>query len=135
MPSIRDRSLLRHSGLAQAGKESTLAQSAKIWPEFYGCRETGDAAKTIIITQSSSLGELCHRALGFPFQGIGGGQPGVRAGVFWIGSPRPFDPKDCFCGARLQQMNHANSPVPVSDVGIAWTKTDGLLLSRKRLLY
>jgi len=58
----------------------------------------------------------------------------MRSRISRIGGARLFEPNNRLLGARLQQMNHANSPVPITDVGITRAEADGLLLGRKRLL-
>src|SRR5437016_5222709 len=88
--------------------------------------QSGHARITIIAAKPPRLGELCGSAFSFAFEGIGRSQPEVRPRKSRIGAPRLFDPKDRLSGTRLQQMNHANPPIPIDDARITRAEADGL---------
>ena len=65
------RSLLRHSGLAEAGEEGLFEQDTDLrQSEVSTCVHAGDARITTIATQPPGFGEFSGSALGFAFDGI-----------------------------------------------------------------
>jgi len=58
----------------------------------------------------------------------------VRRRSSRIGAPRLFKPKNCLLGARLEQMDDANTEIPIADEGIMGAEPNRLFLKRDHLL-
>src|SRR5438477_1237000 len=91
---------------------------------------TGNADITLVAAQSTGFGKFSRSALGVSPECISGSQPGTRAGKSRIGVARLFEPEYCLVIPRLQQVDHANPPVPVGQARVAGAEADGEFLRR-----
>src|SRR6516162_10836766 len=123
------RSFFRHARLAQADEINSFEQGANLRTSkgSHG-PQTGDARITIIAAQSAGFGKFGSGAPALSFEGIGGGEVGVRKRLVGIGSVCPLEPEDSLINARLQQMRLPDPEITEPDLRIAWTETDGPLL-------
>ena len=96
--------------------------------------ETGDAGVTPVAAEPARLGEFGGGAVLVADQRIGRGQPGMRTGQTRVCAARPFQPEDRLVNPRLQQVDHADPPIPIRQPRIARTEADRLLLRRDRFL-
>src|SRR5215469_1479861 len=132
------RSLLRHAGLAQAGKVSGVQQGLDVGRHgAISARKglnLGDAGIPTA-TQSAGFGEFGGGALGVAFEAIGRGEKVVRPRQFLSGAARLFEPQDCLVNPRLQKMYEPDLAIKVADSGIEGTEADGLFLKRDYFLY
>ena len=64
--------------------------------------QMGDAQKRISADQPPGFGEFGGGTLVLAFQGIGGGELGVKGRSQRIGAVCFFEPENCLVGARLQ---------------------------------
>ena len=76
--------LFGHPGLSQAGEIGGFVQGTDIGhPEKIagGRLQAGDARITIVAVQPAGFGKLGGGAFAVAFEGVGGGEPGVRLGM------------------------------------------------------
>ena len=83
----------------------------------------------IVSNQPAGFGEFGGGAFGVAFERVGGGEPCMRSRMNGIGVTRLFEPRDRLVGARLQQVDCANSLIPNTDQRITGAKAEGLLLA------
>ena len=86
-------------------------------PRNFRGPQAGDARITTVGAQPAGFGEFGGGEFGLAFEGIGGGEPGVRIGSFRIGAARLFEPDDRLVGARLQQMHDPDLRIPIAERG------------------
>src|SRR5580700_7107261 len=129
------RSLLRHSGLAQAGEISGFDQSADLlYPPIFRAPEASDARKAIVAEQLSGFGEFRGGAVGLAFEAVGRGEERASVVFSRIGVARFFEPIDSLVSTRLQKMYHAYPYIPIGDEGIAGVEANCLLCKRDDLI-
>src|SRR4051812_18164791 len=126
---------VRHARLAQAGEKSRLRKligprRSKQPPLL----ETGYAGVALIAAEPARLGEFLAGAVPIPEQSIGRGQPRMRTGQTRVRAARPFQSGDRFVHPGLQQVDHADAPIPVGQPRIARAEADRAFLGRDGLL-
>jgi hypothetical protein len=122
--------LFRHPCFAQALEISGLVQRADLrHSEISDGLQAGDARPTIVADhQPAGFGEFGGGAGGLAFEGIGGGELGVRLVMSRIGVAPLFEPDDRLVRTRLQQMHLPDLGIPIAELGITGAEPDGSLL-------
>src|SRR4029453_4993757 len=90
----------------------------------------GNGGVALVADEPAGFREFDGGALGIASQSVGSGNKRAKLRVCRSGVARLLGPDQRVFAARLQEMRGANSRIKQSDLGIAWTETDGLLLSR-----
>ena len=128
------RLFLRHSGLAQTGKEDAfeaIADSRRV--QISVGPNAGDGRIAVGSDQPLCLGELGRGAVQLAFEAIGAGEEVAWGTNPGISVARLFEPRDRLVDARLKHMNKADREVSVGNQGIAGAEADGLLGKLDRL--
>jgi hypothetical protein len=75
----RRLSFVRHSGLSQSGEICGFVQGADFLDsEVSASLQAGDARIAVVAGEPPGFGQLGGRAFAIAFEGVGGGEPGVR---------------------------------------------------------